>query len=72
MPLAGYRTRFGTAPEDDFPDELDRFHDRGWLDDSTGPALLRLSPEGLAHSDALGPELFSAAVRERMTAYEPK
>ncbi|MEU7963989.1 STM4012 family radical SAM protein [Streptomyces sp. NPDC049097] len=72
MPVTGYRTRFGTAPEDDFAAELDRFHDRGWLDGSTGPGLLRLSPEGLAHSDALGPELFSAAVRERMTAYEPK
>ncbi|MGW5095620.1 STM4012 family radical SAM protein [Streptomyces nodosus] len=72
MPVAGYRTRFGSAPGDDFAIELERFHDRGWLDDSAGPELLRLSPEGLAHSDALGPELFSAAVRERMAAYEPK
>ncbi|MFD8345555.1 coproporphyrinogen III oxidase family protein, partial [[Kitasatospora] papulosa] len=40
-----------------------------------GPAasgLLRLSPEGLAHSDALGPELFSPAVRAAMAAYEAK
>ncbi|MFJ2018661.1 STM4012 family radical SAM protein [Streptomyces nodosus] len=72
MPVAGYRTRFGSAPGDDFAVELERFHDRGWLDDSGGPELLRLSPEGLAHSDALGTELFSAAVRERMAAYEPK
>ncbi|GAA3829861.1 STM4012 family radical SAM protein [Streptomyces chiangmaiensis] len=72
MPVADYRARFGTSPGDDFTAELDRFRDRGWLDDSTGPGLLRLSPEGLAHSDALGPELFSPAVRERMTAYEPK
>ncbi|MFC9913652.1 STM4012 family radical SAM protein [Streptomyces sp. NPDC127197] len=72
MPVADYRTRFGTAPGDDFAAELARFHDRGWLDDSAAPDLLRLSPEGLAHSDALGPELFSAAVRERMAAYEPK
>jgi oxygen-independent coproporphyrinogen III oxidase len=72
MPVADYRNRFGSVPGDDFAAELDRFCERGWLDDSAGPELLRLSPEGLAHSDALGPELFSAAVRERMTAYEPK
>ncbi|MFD7409287.1 STM4012 family radical SAM protein [Streptomyces sp. NPDC059866] len=72
MPVADYRARFGTAPGDDFAAELDRFGDRGWLDDSAGPERLRLSPEGLAHSDALGPELFSAAVRERMAAYELK
>ncbi|MFE9168969.1 STM4012 family radical SAM protein [Streptomyces kebangsaanensis] len=72
MPVADYRARFGTAPGDDFAAELDRFRDRGWLDGPAGPEVLRLSPEGLAHSDALGPELFSAAVRERMAAYEPK
>ncbi|MER6531522.1 STM4012 family radical SAM protein [Streptomyces sp. NPDC001508] len=72
MSVADYRARFGSVPGDDFAAELDRFSDRGWLDDSAGPRLLRLSQEGLAHSDALGPELFSAAVRERMAAYEPK
>lgn len=72
MPVADYRTRFGTSPGDDFATELARFHDRGWLDDSAAPDLLRLSPEGLAHSDALGPALFSAAVRERMAVYEAK
>lgn len=72
MPVVDYTARFGTSPTDDFATELGRFADRGWLDDSAGPGLLRLSPEGLAHSDALGPELFSAAVRERMAAYELK
>ncbi|GGK46834.1 hypothetical protein GCM10010094_03490 [Streptomyces flaveus] len=72
MPVADYRTRFGTSPGDDFATELARFHYRGWLDDSAAPDLLRLSPEGLAHSDALGPALFSAAVRERMAVYEAK
>ncbi|MFE9643693.1 STM4012 family radical SAM protein [Streptomyces sp. NPDC006365] len=72
MPVADYRTRFGTAPGDDFATELARFRDRGWLDDSASLDLLRLSSEGLAHSDALGPELFSAAVRERMATYEAK
>ncbi|MEU9978841.1 STM4012 family radical SAM protein [Streptomyces sp. NPDC051014] len=65
-----YRARFGNAPDAHFGAELDRFADRGWLaDDGT---LLRLTPEGLAHSDAIGPELFSPAVRAAMAAYERK
>ncbi|MEW1773646.1 STM4012 family radical SAM protein [Streptomyces sp. NPDC086777] len=65
-----YRARFGTAPDAHFGAELDRFADRGWLaDDGT---VLRLTPEGLAHSDAIGPELFSSAVRAAMAAYERK
>ncbi|MGC5004178.1 STM4012 family radical SAM protein [Streptomyces sp. DT203] len=70
---ADYRERFGTLPGDDFRVELDRFAARGWLDGAADAAgLLRLSPEGLAHSDALGPELFSPAVRAAMAAYELK
>ncbi|WP_069169846.1 STM4012 family radical SAM protein [Streptomyces griseus] len=72
LPPADYRERFGTDPCADFPAELGLFADRGWLDDSAGPGLLSLSPEGLAHSDALGPELFSPAVRAAMAAYEQK
>ncbi|WP_328665956.1 STM4012 family radical SAM protein [Streptomyces sp. NBC_00322] len=72
MPLTDYADRFGAAPTDDFPAELDRFAARGWLDETGGPGLLRLSPEGLAHSDALGPELFSDSVRAAMAAYELK
>ncbi|MFC9245786.1 STM4012 family radical SAM protein [Streptomyces sp. NPDC057136] len=69
---AEYRARFGTNPYDDFSAELDRFAARGWLAGPVGNGLLRLSPEGLAHSDALGPELFSPAVRAAMAAYEVK
>uniref|UniRef100_A0AAU3GNR4 Heme chaperone HemW n=1 Tax=Streptomyces sp. NBC_01401 TaxID=2903854 RepID=A0AAU3GNR4_9ACTN len=72
MRPAGYRERFGTDPYEDFPAELELFAARGWLDGAAGPSLLRLSPEGLAHSDALGPELFSLAVRAAMAAYEAK
>ena len=72
MDRAGYRERFGTDPHADFPAELERFAARGWLDGSAAPGGLRLSPEGLAHSDALGPELFSPAVRSAMSAYEAK
>ncbi|MGW3114503.1 STM4012 family radical SAM protein [Streptomyces sp. NPDC001091] len=65
-----YRARFGgRTPAEDFPAELARFADLGWLED--GP-VLRLTSEGLAHSDALGPELFSPAVRAAMAAYERK
>ncbi|MGV9315680.1 STM4012 family radical SAM protein [Streptomyces sp. NPDC003691] len=67
-----YRERFGTEPGDDFAPELARFAALGWLDRGAPAGLLRLGPEGLAHSDALGPELFSPAVRARMAAYEPK
>ncbi|MEU4111861.1 STM4012 family radical SAM protein [Streptomyces sp. NPDC027717] len=70
LAVTDYRARFGgRTPADDFPAELARFADLGWLED--GP-VLRLTPEGLAHSDALGPELFSPAVRAAMAAYERK
>ncbi|MFI9392342.1 STM4012 family radical SAM protein [Streptomyces bauhiniae] len=70
LAVADYRARFGgRTPAEDFPAELERFADLGWLE--PGP-VLRLTPEGLAHSDALGPELFSPAVRAAMAAYERK
>jgi oxygen-independent coproporphyrinogen-3 oxidase len=72
MPRADYTARFGSRPEADFPAELARFAGRGWLDDSAPGELLRLSEEGLAHSDALGPELFSPAVAAAMAAYDLK
>ncbi|CAM5672893.1 coproporphyrinogen III oxidase [Streptomyces spiroverticillatus] len=72
MPAADYRDRFGTDPYEDFRAELERFAARGWLDTGAPATLLRLSPEGLAHSDALGPELFSDSVRAAMAAYEQK
>ncbi|WP_327112294.1 STM4012 family radical SAM protein [Streptomyces sp. NBC_01341] len=72
MRTAEYRDRFGADPYADFRAELELFATRGWLDGTTDPGLLRLSPEGLAHSDALGPELFSPEVRAAMAAYEAK
>ncbi|MGW3403922.1 STM4012 family radical SAM protein [Streptomyces zhihengii] len=73
MPVAAYTARFGTGPWDDFPAELAEFAARGWLaDDTAAPGALRLTPEGLAHSDAVGPALFSPAVRAAMAAYERK
>ncbi|MGS2591502.1 STM4012 family radical SAM protein [Streptomyces hebeiensis] len=69
MEVADYRGRFGTTPAEDFPAELARFAALGWLAEDVDPGLLRLSPEGLAYSDALGPALFSPAVRAAMAAY---
>ncbi|MFG2088291.1 MULTISPECIES: STM4012 family radical SAM protein [unclassified Spirillospora] len=65
-----YRARFGTDPLDDFPADLKSFDDRGWLDTSGG--ALRLTPEGLAYSDAIGPALFSPRVQARMASYEAR
>lgn len=70
MTHADYRARFGAAPADHFGPELARFADRDWLTDDG--SVLRLTPEGLAHSDAIGPDLFSPAVRSAMAAYERK
>ncbi|MFJ6135459.1 STM4012 family radical SAM protein [Kitasatospora sp. NPDC092286] len=70
MPLAEYRARFGSTPAEDFPAELAAFGARGWLADD--PLRLMLSPEGLAHSDAAGPMLFSPEVRALMADYEVK
>ncbi|MDT0380634.1 STM4012 family radical SAM protein [Streptomyces sp. DSM 42041] len=70
--LPVYAERFGAPPHDHFPGELAAFAARGWLDDAAPVTRLRLSAEGLAHSDALGPMLFSPAVRAAMAAYSAK
>ncbi|MEV4945279.1 STM4012 family radical SAM protein [Streptomyces sp. NPDC053755] len=72
MDTRDYEDRFGTSPFADFPAELRRFEALGWLDEEAPSGLLRLTAEGLAHSDGIGPELFSPAVRAAMAAYEPK
>ncbi|WP_229068170.1 STM4012 family radical SAM protein [Actinoplanes sp. DH11] len=59
-----YLTRFGTTHHDDFP-QLSVLVDRGWLDDGR----VRLTADGLAHSDAIGPWLVSGQVRAAMGAY---
>ncbi|MER7441723.1 STM4012 family radical SAM protein [Micromonospora avicenniae] len=59
-----YRARFGRPPGDDFP-QLGRLVERGWATDDG----LRLTPAGLARSDAIGPWLTSAEVHHAMTGY---
>ncbi|GGQ05327.1 oxygen-independent coproporphyrinogen-3 oxidase [Actinomadura coerulea] len=68
--LRAYRARFGSDPMDDFPADLKPFAERGWLESSE--TVLRLSPEGLAYSDAIGPALFSSSVQALMASYEAR
>ncbi|TMR13057.1 coproporphyrinogen III oxidase family protein [Nonomuraea turkmeniaca] len=60
-----YLGRFGTDVLDDFP--MDHFAD--WL--RVDPGTVRLTAEGLAYSDAIGPALFSPRVRRLMNEYAP-
>jgi oxygen-independent coproporphyrinogen-3 oxidase len=67
---AFYRTRFGTDPLDDFASTLARFADAGWL--TADADRVRLTSEGLAWSDAIGPALISPSVSTLMDAYEAR
>ncbi|GAA3268092.1 STM4012 family radical SAM protein [Dactylosporangium vinaceum] len=62
---AAYAARFGTAVDDDFP-ALDRLRAAGYAEGH------RLTAEGLAHSDAIGPWLISTGVRAAMTGHVPR
>lgn len=67
LPLERYRAFFGSSALTDLP-ELARLGDTGLAELSD--ATLRLTPEGLELSDAIGPYLYSSAVRQKMEAYE--
>ncbi|WP_269435783.1 STM4012 family radical SAM protein [Planomonospora sphaerica] len=71
-----YRDRFGTEAAEDFGGELALLAERGWLEPAgrseDGAARIRLTAEGLAHSDAIGPALFSGRVRALMAGYEAR
>jgi coproporphyrinogen III oxidase-like Fe-S oxidoreductase len=60
-----YLARFGTTVDDDFP-ALRLLRDSGHLDGH------RLTAEGLAHSDAIGPWLTSDGVRAAMAGHVPR
>ena len=62
---AAYAERFGTSPRDDFSSQIVQLREAGFLADE-----LRLTPEGLAWSDGIGPLLFSDPVHGAMRAYE--
>ncbi|MGL6075695.1 MAG: STM4012 family radical SAM protein [Fimbriiglobus sp.] len=65
--LTAYQARFGTTPTSDYP-ELTTWLERGWL--TLSEDLIRPTDAGLELSDALGPRLFSDAVRSRMAEYD--
>ncbi|HEV2637018.1 MAG TPA: STM4012 family radical SAM protein [Actinocrinis sp.] len=67
-----YRARFGASPAADFPAEFEALHQRGFLTPATEDSPARLTDEGLAWSDAIGPLFFSAAVRGLMRDCEAK
>jgi oxygen-independent coproporphyrinogen-3 oxidase len=67
MTHAGYRERFGTEAAADVP-ELAGLVAAGFLTD-TGEGL-RPTERGLDYSDAIGPALFSEAVKKTMEAFE--
>ncbi len=67
LDLAAYRQRFSSSAEADFP-ELAELATRGFA--SRTADLLRLTPEGLARADAIGPWLFSDDVRHAMSGFE--
>ena len=62
---AAYAERFGTSPRDDFSPQIAQLRDVGFVADE-----LRLTSEGLAWSDGIGPLLFSDPVRAAMREYE--
>jgi oxygen-independent coproporphyrinogen-3 oxidase len=63
---AAYRHRFGTEAFDDLP-ELGELEPLGLA--RRDPERLSLTGEGIEHSDALGPWLYSVAVRSLMGGY---
>lgn len=74
LPADAYRQRFGTLPLDDFAAEFAALREQQWLDadDDGAGAVLRLTPEGMAWSDAIGPLFFSPRVHEAMTHYQDR
>jgi coproporphyrinogen III oxidase-like Fe-S oxidoreductase len=65
LSVTAWSSRFGVP----LP-SLDPLEARGWL--CTEGDRVRLTDEGLAHSDAVGPWLVSAAVRTAMAEYAPR
>jgi oxygen-independent coproporphyrinogen-3 oxidase len=66
LPLDGYARRFSTDPLADLP-ELSALEAQGLAERT--PDALRLTPAGMERSDAIGPWLYSEAVRARMEGY---
>ncbi|MDI2131558.1 STM4012 family radical SAM protein [Yinghuangia seranimata] len=68
LEAADYRGRFGSDAAVDFAAELAPLADAGWV--AVDADRIRLTEEGLAWSDAVGPALFSGRAQELMDGYE--
>ncbi|WP_305788651.1 STM4012 family radical SAM protein [Symbioplanes lichenis] len=64
MDAAAYTARFGSRHHEDFP-QLVELVRRGWMEEDRS----RLTAEGLARSDAIGPWLVSGPVRAAMAGH---
>lgn len=67
LSLSGYAAAFYADPGEDFP-ALRELVEMQFAEESGG--YLRLTSAGLERSDAIGPMLYSAKVRERSEAYQ--
>ena len=67
LEIADYRAEFGQEPWLDLP-ELSALADWGLLE--IGSDVVRLTHAGIERSDAVGPWLYSANVRERMDTFD--
>jgi oxygen-independent coproporphyrinogen-3 oxidase len=63
LDLAAYRARFAAEP-----DVLGELAEHGWV--TRDAETFRLTAEGLARADMIGPYLFTEAVHQRMATYE--
>lgn len=72
LDAADYRTRFGTDAATDFAAELAPLADAGLVAIGSAVPDIRLTDEGVAWSDAIGPALFSADAAARMDGYRPR
>lgn len=63
LDLAAYRARFSAEP-----DHLQELVTRGWI--TQDAQTLRLTAEGLARADMIGPYLYTDTVNQRMETYE--
>ncbi|WP_331768221.1 STM4012 family radical SAM protein [Embleya sp. NBC_00896] len=70
LAAADYRAAFGTDADVDFAAELAPLADAGLL--TVSEAGVRLTDEGLAWSDAIGPALFSPETAALMHGYRPR
>lgn len=66
LALDGYQARYGSTALADFP-ELEELSEHGLAIRDVD--RLRLTPAGLERSDAIGPWLYSEAMRARMEAF---